>query len=664
MSENKRFYQVALDVPLRRLFDYTAPLDSQTPIERGTRVKVPFGKREKIGVVMGVSNTPSITLDKIKPIVTVCEDFPLFPQNLCDFIEKTAQYYHHPIGEVAFTGAPLGIRMGKTPKASPVVMTTTKEAALQLNKQQQQALEAILQKQDTFAPFLLQGITGSGKTEVYLQVVEEILKKNKQILILVPEISLTPQTYARFSARFNEQVVQFHSKMTPKERTLSWFAVKEQKARIVVGTRSAIFLPFIDLGLIVVDEEHDPSFKQQEGFRYSARDSSVLRAKMSDCPIILGSATPSFETLYNAQNGKYEHLILPNRAKSAQLPHTTLLDVRHNKLEAGLSNALLAQIQDSLKQDKQVLLFINRRGFAPIVMCYDCGYMAQCQRCDSRLTYHQQKQLLICHHCLHQRKMMLTCPECKTSELHPVGQGTQRIEEFLQNYFPNISIARIDSDVTQKKGALETFLDKAQSKEAQLLIGTQILAKGHHFPHLGLVAIVDADGGLFSVDFRAVERMAQLLIQVAGRAGRVHEAGKVIIQTFHPEHPLLQHILHQDYTKLAQTLLKERQVNHLPPFSHLALIRAQGNNPELPQVVLGQVQQALKGYQSADIKILGPVPAPMTKRQGHFRYQLLVQAKERKPLHQMLSYSTSLLESDKIAKKVRWSLDVDPIEMF
>jgi len=664
MTAEKIIYQVALPVPLRRLFDYLPPAQASL-LQRGTRVTVPFGRRTLIGIIMGHSHQSDFPEDQLKTISAVCENHPLFPENLCNFIEKTAQYYHHPIGEVAFSGVPAPIRLGKPCEIleSPSSSTIHPEKHL-LNDDQQAAVTAILQKKNTFQPFLLEGVTGSGKTEVYLQVAEQILSQKQQVLILVPEISLTPQTQARFVARFGKNVVHYHSRMTPKARFITWQKVLQQQANIVIGTRSAIFLPFLDLGLIIIDEEHDPSFKQQEGFRYSARDIAVLRAKMLNCPIVLGSATPAFESLFNAQIGKYQKLNLHKRATNAPLPEVTLLDVRHNKLEAGISNALLKTIETHLASGGQALLFINRRGYAPTLMCYECGWMAECKRCDSRLTYHHKKQVLVCHHCLHQRQLPIECPDCKARELHPIGQGTERLESFLEAHFPDISIARIDSDVSRKKGQLEDFLTRAQNKEAQLLIGTQILAKGHHFPHLTLVAIIDADGGLFSVDFRAVERMAQLIIQVAGRAGRVHHAGKVVIQTFHPDHPLLKHILHQDYPQLANELLIERQRCHLPPYSHLALIRAQGTQPNLPSALLQEVQNALARFKSEGVSILGPVPAPMLKRQGQYRYQLLIQAKERKPLHQILNYSTHILENSKLSKRVRWSLDVDPIEMF
>jgi primosomal protein N' (replication factor Y) len=657
-------YQVALDVPLRRLFDYLPSPTDPSILPKGTRVKVPFGRSHRVGIVMGQQSHSAFSTSQLKAIDSVLDEEPLFPEELCEFIEKTAQYYHHPIGEVTFTGVPLAIRLGKP--CEPLAKnesTLLPSKALTLHIDQQNALDAILAKQDTFASFLLEGITGSGKTEVYLQVAAAVLSKQKQVLILVPEISLTPQTQERFIARFGD-VICFHSRMTPKQRLQAWLKVRHQQAHIIIGTRSAIFLPFVNLGLIVIDEEHDASFKQQEGFRYLARDVAVLRAQKIGCPIILGSATPSFETINNAQSGKYHWLKLPVRATSATLPEMILMDVRHNKLEAGLSNALIKEIEDSLKKNQQVLLFINRRGFSPTFMCYGCGWLAECERCDSRLTFHHKKQMLICHHCLHQRPQPHACPQCQSGDLNPVGQGTERLENFLMERFPDISLARIDSDSTRKKGSLEELLEKAKNKEAQLLIGTQMLAKGHHFPHLGMVAIVDADGGLFSVDFRSIERMAQLIIQVAGRAGRVHDAGRVIIQTFHPDEPLLQHILHQDYAELAKELLLERQRSHLPPFSHLALIRASANNPALPETLLKEVQQALRTASQGKISILGPVPAPMLKRQGQFRFQLLVQASERKPLHQLLHYSTTILENSKLGKKVRWSLDVDPIEMF
>lgn len=653
-----KYIQVALPVPLRKCFDYISPV----PIARGTRVQVPFGRKTLIGIVMGQSETSVLPAHQLKNIEHVCDDYPLFPEELCQFIEKAARYYHYPIGEVAFTGTPLGLRQDKPlPEISGQPPHQCLEG-LTLNEAQQIAFEAITEK-DAFNCFLLEGITGSGKTEVYLQAAAHYLKQGKQVLILVPEISLTPQTVQRFTERFGE-VICYHSRLTPKKRLQAWLTIRHQQSAIVIGTRSAIFLPFTHLGLIVIDEEHDPSFKQQEGFRYGARDMGVLRAKLSDCPIVLGSATPAFESILNAQKNKYQSFSLPTRATQSKLSNITLLDIRHNKLEGGLSAALIHEVKKTIDAGKQALLFINRRGFSPTFMCYRCHWMAQCQRCDARLTYHQKAKALVCHHCLAQRAQPSQCPTCQSAELHPVGQGTQRLESVLQAHFPEIEMARIDSDVIRKKGQLESILSRTINNEIPLLIGTQILAKGHHFPHLHLVGIIDADGGLFSADFRAVERMAQLLIQVSGRAGRVLEAGEVFIQTCHPEHPLLRQILTQNYHKFAEDLLKERQHCHLPPFSHFALIRASALAPAPPEALLQSLQLSLSQIKQPLVKILGPVPALMLKRQGQYHFQLLIQSLVRKPLHEMLDYAITFLEGSKLAKKVRWSLDVDPQDMY
>lgn len=667
MDPKPRIVQVALSVPLRRLFDYTVPEEYNDAPYRGKRVKVPFGKQEKIGLVIQECEQSDIPVAQLKPIHAVLDEQPLFPEVSLQFIEKLARYYHHPIGEVAFTGLPQRIRQGKEPNAKiPPLLDhyVSQQGPLNLNDDQATALAGISEKLGTFHPFLLEGITGSGKTEVYLQVAEKVLALGKQVLVLVPEISLTPQTESRFLDRFGERVICFHSDMTPAQRLQSWMRVRTEAALIVVGTRSALFLPFMNLGCIVCDEEHDASFKQQEGFRYSARDCAVLRAQLSDCPVILGSATPSFESYYNAKIQKYSHLILHKRATDAQLPTMTLLDVRHKQLTGGLSAQLLAKIKQHIAQKGQVLLFINRRGYSPTMMCFGCGWMAQCERCDARLTYHHKKQRLICHHCLTEKRVPKACPSCQSPELNPIGYGTERLEATLQDVFPEITIARIDSDATQKVGSLESLLHQATHNEAQILIGTQMLAKGHHFPHLSLVAIVDADLGLFSVDFRAVERMAQLIIQVAGRAGRVHAAGEVIIQTFHPEHPLLHQILKQDYASLSTTLLLERAASQLPPYAHLALIRAQAGNPTLGEAFLTEIQVVLKGMRDADVAVLGPVPAPMLKRQGQYRYQLLLQSPSRQALHTLLNQSMAVLEKSTLGKRVRWSLDVDPIDMI
>lgn len=662
---DKLIYKVALPVPLQRLFDYLPPIEASSLLPRGTRVKIPFGRQERIGIIFDHASHSAIPMAQLKPILSACDAFPLFPESLCDFIVKASRYYHHAIGEVAFTGLPPALRQGKVLKSieNTSEALSTFSQPFPLNTEQQYAVQTILANTTAFQPFLLEGITGSGKTEVYLQAAADILAAQKQILVLIPEISLTPQTLARFQVRFNQRVCAYHSRITASERTRVWQRVRNNEPIIVVGTRSAVFLPFMNMGLIIIDEEHDLSFKQQEGFRYSARDLAVLRAQQSACPIVLGSATPSFETLSNVDSGKYQKLSLPHRATAASLPHMHLIDIRHKKLDCGLSSQLISRIKYHLDNQGQVLLFINRRGYSPTLMCYDCGWIAECTRCDARLTYHHKKKLLICHHCLQQRKAPQQCTNCQAQALHPVGQGTERIEQVLTEMFPDLNIARIDSDATRQKGSLDLLLNLAEKNEARLLIGTQMLTKGHHFPHLSLVGIVDADGGLFSTDFRAIERMAQLIIQVAGRAGRVHHAGEVVIQTFHPDHPLLQQMLKQDYQALAQHLLTERRECELPPFSHWALLRAESLQSEYSEKFLQTLQQQLMTKNPA-VKILGPIPAVMPKRQGHYRFQLLLQSQDRKSLHDVLSYSTDLLEENKFRQKVRWSLDVDPIETF
>lgn len=663
MSTNTLIYKVALPVPLPRLFDYLPSQQTSQQLARGTRVKVPFGRQERVGIILDYAMHSSLKREQLKSISSICDPFPLFPETLCDFIIKAARYYHHAIGEVAFTGLPPPLRQGKPFKSLESEQKSSFSQSLALNAEQHIAVNTILQYSNQFQPFLLEGITGSGKTEVYLQVAAEVLKAQKQILVLVPEISLTPQTLKRFQTRFNCQVYAYHSRITASKRTQVWQRVRNNEPIVVIGTRSAIFLPFINSGLIIIDEEHDPSFKQQDSFRYSARDLAVLRAQQSNCPIILGSATPAFETLSNVMSGKYKKLSLPHRVTSCTLPQMSLIDVRHKKLESGLSSQLIAKMRYHFERQGQVLLFINRRGYSPTLMCYDCGWIAECSHCDARLTYHHKRKLLICHHCLHQRKVPSHCSSCEAQALHPIGQGTERIEETLTKIFPHLKIARIDSDATRQKGNLDLLLSLAEKNEARLLIGTQMLAKGHHFPHLSLVGIVDADSGLLSTDFRAIERMAQLIIQVAGRAGRVHQAGEVMIQTFHPDHPLLQQMLKQDYTELAQQLLEERRECQLPPFSHWALLRAESLQSAHSEKFLQDLQKQLI-TKSRSVKILGPIPAPMSKRQGHYRFQLLLQSQDRKSLHDVLSYSTDLLEENKFSKKVRWSLDVDPIEIF
>jgi len=541
--------------------------------------------------------------------------------------------------------------------------TRTTEQPLRLNSDQQQALGQISAAAG-FKTFLLEGVTGSGKTEIYLQAIAEQLAGGKQALVLVPEIGLTPQTIARFQQRFAVPIVTLHSKLSDHERFDAWLKAKNGEARIVIGTRSAIFTPFSNLGIIILDEEHDHSFKQQSGFRYSARDLAIVRARMEAITVILGTATPSMETLYNAQIGRFVWLKLPDRAGMAVHPTYHVVDIRNQYLEEGLSPQLLAAIQTHLVHGNQVLLFLNRRGFAPILLCHGCGWSAKCRRCDATLTLHQRPPRMICHHCTATYVMPKQCGQCANPHLVSLGYGTERLEQALTIFFPTMPILRIDRDTTSRKGAMEKVLTKIHQGGAQILIGTQMLAKGHHFPNVTLVGIIDTDGGLYSSDFRATEHMGQLIVQVAGRAGRAEKSGQVFLQTHHPEHPLLLALIQQGYAQFSTMLLQERKSANWPPFSFLTLIRAQAAFPREPMQFLQAVRELAEKTPNAVIQILGPIPAPMERKAGQFRALLLFQSSQRAVLQQWLENFMPKLEQLKPARKVRWSVDVDPLEMF
>ncbi|MEW8224012.1 MAG: primosomal protein N' [Candidatus Thiodiazotropha taylori] len=539
------------------------------------------------------------------------------------------------------------------------------EEAHQLNPQQQLAVDTVREKLDGFQAYLLNGVTGSGKTEVYLHLVADVLAQGRQALILVPEIGLTPQLLQRFQQRMGHEVAVLHSGLADGEREKVWHAMRQVRQRVLIGTRSAVFTPMPELGLIIVDEEHDLSYKQQEGFRYNARDISLVRAQQTGCPVVLGSATPSLESLRNVQESRYRQLDLPKRAADASMPSLSLIDIRNGHLKGGLSPALLKHLQQTLQAGEQAMLFLNRRGYAPMLTCHACGWLTDCPRCDARMTHHRQQRLLWCHHCGHQQREPAVCPSCGSPDLRPVGQGTERVEEVLQQHFPNYPLARIDRDSTSRKGSLEKLLKQVHSGSIPLLIGTQMIAKGHHFPAVTLVAILDVDQGLFGADFRASERMAQLILQVAGRAGRAERPGRVMIQTRHPDHPLMQLLTQQGYAAFAKLAMQERQMAMLPPYAHQALIRAEANRSDYPELFLKQLLESCQQIQHAtELEFWGPVPAPMERRAGKTRAHLLIQSNQRLPLHRWLSQAIEIFPTLPHARKVRWSVDVDPQEML
>lgn len=725
---------VALPVPLSRTFDYLLPPGMQ--VVPGCRVSVPFGRRESIGIVTGVSDSSDFPIEKLKAVSAVLDSSSLFTADLWRVLHWAADYYHFPLGEVLSHALPVLLRQGKPAELTPILqwfateqgrvtpLDTLKrapkqqqamaallqgkiyrhqinnmqlnEAAMQalrakgladmqsvapvtqdwrkdftvvgerlrLNTEQATAVGAIRSEDQQFSAWLLAGITGSGKTEVYLSVLENILAQGRQALVMVPEIGLTPQTIARFRERFSAPVDVLHSGLNDSERLAVWLRARNGEAGIVIGTRSSLFTPFARLGVIIIDEEHDSSYKQQEGWRYHARDLAVFRAHAEDIPIIMGSATPALETLHNVQLGKYRQLTLSKRAGNAKPAVHHLLDIKGLPLKVGLSQPLIQRMQQHLKADNQVMLFLNRRGYAPALLCHECGWIAECPRCDHYYTFHQNHRQLRCHHCDSQRAVPHQCPQCGSTQLVSVGVGTEQLENELAPLFPDTPITRIDRDTTSRKGSLEQHLAEVHRGGARILIGTQMLAKGHHFPDVTLVSLLDVDGALFSADFRSAERFAQLYTQVSGRAGRAGKQGEVVLQTHHPEHPLLQVLLHQGYDAFSKQTLAERKSVFLPPFTSHVLFRSEDHDNRQSSLFLQQLRNLLEASPLKDdsLWILGPVPALQAKRSGRFRWQLLIQHPSRKVLQQVIKSSMPLIASLPQSKKVKWTLDVDPID--
>ena len=551
------------------------------------------------------------------------------------------------------------------------------ETGPELSDEQRAAVEAVDGAAGRFAPFLLNGVTGSGKTEVYLRLIAAALARGGQALVLVPEIALTPQLMARFARRLPGCLVALHSGLGDAERLQGWLLAARGEADVVVGTRSAVFVPLPRLALVIVDEEHDGSLKQHEGFRYHARDLALMRARDAASPILLGSATPSFESLANVAAGRFAELRLTERAGGAEPPALGLIDIRRRTLREGMSEALLDAIGRALEAGGQALVFINRRGFAPTLLCNACGAAAGCERCDAHMTVHAASGRLRCHHCGAERAMPTACAECGSIELDRVGHGTERIAAALAEAFPDVEIARVDRDSTRRKGALERVLERATSGEARLLVGTQMLAKGHHFPALTLVGVLDADRGLYGTDFRALEQMGQMILQVAGRAGREARRGTVLIQTRNPENPMLRTLVDAGYGAFARAALEDRRLAAWPPYSRVALVRCDAPQPERPIAFLERVAAFLehdraaradaageRGGAEAAVDVIGPAPAPMERVNGRWRARLLLQAEERAALNLVLGRLASVIDRLPGARGVRWSIDVDPADLF
>ena len=529
-----------------------------------------------------------------------------------------------------------------------------------LNRDQENVI-AQLSLKDENKPFLLQGITGSGKTEIYLRAIEPHLERGGQALILVPEIGLTPQIVSRFENRFCTRVSVINSSLTDKQRAKAWIEAKEGQNRIILGTRSAIFTPLKNLGIIIVDEEHDLSYKQQEGFRYSARDLAIYRSHTERIPIILGSATPSLESLFNAERGKYKKLLLDSRPTESHPETYRVVDTSQFPSREGLTQFALRSIRKTLASGKQALVFVNQRGFCPILLCEECKQVATCDRCQVRLTYHQTTEVLSCHHCGRIKSYPAPCDSCGSSRLIQLGVGTERLEKFLKDVFPEEEILRIDSDSMRKKNSMRLAIEKIKEDKPRILIGTQILAKGHHFPNITLVIIVNADAGFYSADFRALERLGQTILQVGGRAGRGKHRGEVLIQTQFGNQETLQKLIKTGYQKFAEHLLKERADASLPPVRYEVAVHT-----ECPEqdVAVDFLQNIKKGIaKSNDLSVAGPLPAIIEKKNNRFRQKLILISKERELLHKKLSEIERFISRSKLPRGLKWSIDVDPLNM-
>ena len=750
--------QVAIDVPLFRPFDYLPPEDRPVgEVPDGARVRVPVGSRRQVGVVVGRSARPAVPAATLRAIDELLDVEPVLDPTLLQLLRWTADYYHHPLGEVIAAALPKALRRGAPARAPPATrrrwrITSAGQSALrdavparataqralltrlmqspggcpetqlplgwrrglaalrrhawveadevplegaapagpepasapvpapapvpELSAAQRTASECIDAAATAgYRSFVLQGATGSGKTEVYLRCAQAALARGRTVLALVPEIALTPQLIERFRARLPGTLAVLHSGLSDAERLRAWRAAHAGDAAIVLGTRSAVFAPLPRLGLIIVDEEHDSSYKQQEGgCRYSARDVAVVRAQQAGVPIVLGSATPGFETLQNLASGRYQGLVLPRRADQAAAPLLRLVDLRAHAVRQGLSTPVLEAMRRHLAAGAQVLVFINRRGYAPTLLCTACGWIAPCRQCDARLTVHRARGTLDCHHCGASEPLPQRCPRCGFG-VKPIGQGTERIEQVLQELFPNEALLRLDRDSAARPEQLHSIVQRLRRGEARILVGTQMVTKGHHFPHMMLAVVLNADQGLFSSDFRAAERLAQTIVQVAGRAGRGRERGEVLLQTEYPEHPLLQSLLAGGYEGFARVALEERQAARWPPFTRLALLRASTRSPEGALQFLAAARAAATTVTStatttaaftapsSPLRLLGPVAAAMARRAGRYHAQLLLESSERTTLHRFIDAWLPIVETLARARRVRSALDVDPLDI-
>tara|TARA_B100001013_G_scaffold298920_1_gene199915 strand:+ start:1828 stop:4038 length:2211 start_codon:yes stop_codon:yes gene_type:complete len=732
---SKDLIDVLVPIPLLERFSYKLPEElKKKNLERGIRIKIPFGNRLLVGIFWNYSDPSRNNRSSYKFIKEVIDETSLLEKKLLNLAEWASRYYHYPLGEVITYFFPPSLRKGKKAKfkESTFWQVTEKGDFIDLSglgraPNQRKGLELLREKGDlsqhslkafgvsrvslnhlhnkglvkkrsqeqfpVYSPeiqysykklltseqkeavktisgakgdnkiFLLNGVTGSGKTEVYLRCIKELVQKGKQALVLIPEIGLAPQAENRFKELFGDRVASFHSAKNERERLDVWLGAQKGLYDIVIGTRSSVFIPMKKLGIIIVDEEHDVSFKQSDRFRYSARDVALYRAKLYKVPVLLASATPSVESMQNALKGKYKLLNLKERATGADLPTFFPLDLKGKLLKEGFSDELLEAVKVELKKKNQVLIFLNRRGYASSLICKSCGWVSCCNRCDAHMTVHSNPSQLHCHHCENKKPLPSACPSCLDREFESFGLGTERVESYLRKKFKNYPVLRIDSDTTRQKESFKNYLEIIAEGDPLILIGTQMLAKGHHFPNVTLVGILDADSGLFSADFRGSERVAQLITQVSGRAGREKKPGKVVLQTYCSEHPQMEELLKGNYGTFIEKIIEERASANVPPFSYQVKLQAESFNGLISKDFLNSCLEHINNSKliTKDIRLVGPLPSLMEKKSGMFRWEVNLFSKSRKPLHKLIDNLQTFLYQSKQTRQVRWSIDVDPI---
>ena len=654
------YYDIAVGLPLRQCFTYK----SKDVIKKGKRVIVPFGSKSIVGIVVKKIAKPK-SLKGLKEIISIADEHSCFSGSIFEAITWASDYYHHPIGEVFFSFMPTLLRKQNDKIIIDLDDNTEyklneDDKKLKLTKEQNINLSK-LNKVEKFSPSLIYGVTGSGKTEIYLQLAEKFILQNKSILILVPEINLIPQLEKRFKDRFNGDIGVYHSRQTPNQRIKVWLRSKFGGIRIVIGTRSSVLMPLKNLGAIIIDEEHDQSYKQAEGFKFSGRDLAIKRAQIENIPVFLGSATPSLQTLKLVKEKKFKKFDLLRRVDGKKPPKLIPLDISDSPLLGGIAIQTMSIIEAAINKGEQVLIFLNRRGFAPLYECDNCGWVAKCSSCESNLVFHKSKNRLICHKCESVYGVNKTCPDCHSNEINTLGTGTERVEEVLRSTFKKVPIIRMDYDSTRLKGSIEAIYEKANTSKEAILVGTQMLSKGHDFPKVTLCVILNADGGLLSPEINAIEKISQQLIQVSGRAGRNNNLAKVIIQTRYPNDENLKQIKTGDYRLVSEQCLKTNKALNMPPYSTVAILRATSPSPESCYKFLDKANNLLNDKKN--IYVIGPLPSIPLKVKGNTRNHLIIKSDTRTYLNRVLNYLTYEIQTWPETKKVKWSYDIDPYDM-